>query len=167
MAPEPQARGSLSIIVAMLPGSSAHSHPQGVCALLRQWELLLLALATALIAGVLIMHGFSVGHHTPVEVRDQHAHATASHADPSDLAGSSAASLAAEDPCPPLACGGADAMLAMCVFMLMGLVFVVPKRRGSSWRWFPPWLLYAASHPPQAQENSSDVSLTRLCISRT
>ena len=146
--------------------SSARVHPAGGRALPVRWGLLLLALATAVIAGLLAMHGFSVGHHAAVETSDQHASVATSHSAPSAPANPQAASHAGQDPCPPLVCDGA-AIAAMCLFVLLGLAFFMPRRGGSPWHWRPLWLTSSASHPPPSPGGLSGVSLTRLCISRT
>lgn len=139
------------------------------------WGLLLLALATTVMAGIVAMHGLSVGHHIPVEMADQHVHAEGGHAGHGDQGMSGhldrgnpkASGHVTDDPCPPLACGGGGAMAAMCVFMLLGLAFLDLRRGGGSWRWRPPWLVSSSRPPPPTPGHLARVSLTRLCNCRT
>lgn len=139
------------------------------------WGLLLLALATTVMTGIVAMHGLSVGHHVPVEMGDQHVHAEGGHAGHDgqqmsahlEVRDQQVVGHGTDDPCPPVACGSAGAMAAMCVFMLLGLALVAPRRGGGAWRWRPPWLLSPSHPPPPTPGRLSQVSLTRLCICRT
>lgn len=156
------AGGAVPKLMSMLPDSSARVHPQGGRTLLSgRWALVLVALATAVIAGLLAMHGFSIGHHSPVVGSDQHASTSIDHAAESPLAD------AGGEHCPPLACDGPGAMAAMCMFMLLFLTFVMRGRRGSPWRWRPSWPRAGNEHPWLQPGTMSGVSLIRLCISRT
>lgn len=144
----------------MAAASRVSAHPREDHASWTPWGLVLLALATAVIAGVLTMHGFSVGHHAPVDSSAQQLVSSqpATHAGPAGAQGVS---------CPASICDEPGALGAMCVFLLQWLVLVVPRREGSPWRWQPPWLTSLAGHPPAWLGHLSRVSLVRLCISRT
>lgn len=118
---------------------------------------LLLGLAVAVIAGILAMHGFSVGHHSPTAP-----------------AGTSATHVHAHVGVDQPGCHAPDgsdtctAATAMCLFVLLSLVLLVPGRGRAAWPWQPPWLRSPPSLPPVAAPGDIfGVSLTRLCISRT
>lgn len=152
--------GSTHRMRRMAAVSRVRARPRDDRAAWSLWGLALLALATAVIAGVLAMHGLSVGHHAPVDSSAQHLVSSqpATHADTAGAQGVS---------CPTSSCDEPDAMGAMCVFLLQWLVLVIPRRDGSRWRWQPPWLTSLAGHPPAWLGHLSGVSLIRLCISRT
>lgn len=139
------------------------------------WRVTLLGLATAVILGILAMHGFSVGHHGGLDNSAAHAatgaHATAAH-DTGEHSTLELAPLATPMDLPHVQCpaGGCDdssAMAMMCVFVLLTLGFLLTGRLGRSWRWQPPWLATAPHSPPTASTTTPGVSLVRLCISRT
>lgn len=123
------------------------------------WGLLLVGLAAAVIAGLLSMHGFSIGHQTPPGTATTHLVSAGQDAH--------AAPVGADHvQCPADVCGGPGAMAAMCLFVLLSLVFTLPVRGGSTWQWQPPWVTSRASDPP-VPDLWPEVSLIRLCISRT
>lgn len=131
------------------------------------WGLVLLGLATAVIAGILSMHGFSAGHHVPALASvtaasgadSTTAHTTTGHAAPAAPTDGIATS------CPAGDCDDSTTML--CLFVALTLTLVLAGRLGRSWRWQPPWQAMAPHHPPWATTTGPDVSLIRLCISRT
>lgn len=125
------------------------------------WGLLLLGLATAVIAGILAMHGFSMGHHGPVDVATTPGVVSTHHGAqpaPADMSHSA---------CPADTCDGPGAMSTMCLFVLLSLALTLPGRGGLSWRWQPPWASASRRHPPAVRDVLSRVSLIELCISRT
>lgn len=131
------------------------------------WGLVLLGLAAAVIAGILSMHGFSAGHHAPAL-----ASVTATSGTDSTTAHTAAEHAALAAPtdgiatsCPAGDCDDSTTML--CLFVLLTLTLVLAGRFGRSWRWQPPWQAMATHHPPCARPTGPDVSLIRLCISRT
>lgn len=144
---------------AMAPDHSART--QVGRTLQPPWGLLVLGLATSVVAGILAMHGFSVGHHMPGEASTQQVDSSTSHQTHQDPASSGAHS------CPSPGCDEHGSMAAMCLFMLLWLVTLVPRRGGSSWRWQPPWVTWLAAQSPPPPGHLSRVSLIRLCISRT
>lgn len=144
---------------AMAPDRRART--QAGHALQPPWGLLILGLVTAVVAGILAMHGFSVGHQMPGEASTQQVQASTGHQTHQGSANSG------EHPCPAPECDEHGAMAAMCLFMLLWLVTLVPRRGGSSWRWQPPWVTWLAPQPPPPPGHLSRVSLIRLCISRT
>ena len=131
------------------------------------WRLVLLGLATAVIVGVLSMHGFSAGHHAPAlasvtsgsVAHTATAHTAAGHA----ALGAPADAVAAS--CPAGDCDESTTML--CLFVLITLSLMLAGRLARSWRWQPPWQAMASHHPPCPATTGPDVSLIRLCISRT
>ena len=76
---------------------------------------LVLGLATVVVAGILAMHGFSVGHHMPGEASTQQVDSSTSHQTHQDPASSGAHS------CPSPGCDEHGSMAAMCLFMLLWL----------------------------------------------
>lgn len=145
----------------MAPDRRARAHPQDGRALQSPWGLLLLGLATAVGAGILAMHGFSVGHQGPADASTQQVHTSTGHETLQGQADSGGHS------CPAPDCDEHGAMAAMCLFVLLWLMVVLPRRGSSPWRWQPPWLTWLADQPPAPVGHLSRVSLIRLCISRT
>lgn len=146
---------------AMAPDRRARAHLLGRRAPQRPWGLLLLGLATAVVAGILAMHGFSVGHQVPADASTHQVHTSTGNEAHHSLADSGA------HPCPAPDCDEHGAMAAMCLFVLLWLMPLVPPRGGSPWRWQPPWLTSLVAQPLPAPRHLSRVSLIRLCISRT
>lgn len=126
------------------------------------WAAVLLALTTGVIAGIIAMHGFSVGHHA---VTDQ----TVAHAFGHEQPGPTAV-----HPCPTGSCDDtgaledAGAMGAMCLFVLLSLALTLRGRGRAVWlprrTWPTPHLLPVDGFPPGVRSREL---LTRLCISRT
>lgn len=144
----------------MITDRSAHVHPRRR-GLRSPWGLLLLGLATAVIAGILAMHVFSMGHHGPADAPTTHGVVSADHgAQPAPADMSHAV-------CPADTCDGPGAMSTMCLFVLLSLALTLPGRGGLSWRWQPPWVSASRRHPPVVRDVLSRVSLIGLCISRT
>ena len=120
------------------------------------WTAVLLALTTGVIAGIIAMHGFSVGHHAVFDLTVAHA---SNHEQPHPTA---------VDSCPAGSCDDAGAMGAMCLFVLLSLALRLRGRGRAVWHAHPTWLtalpLPVDDVPPGA---GSRELLTRLCISRT
>ena len=133
------------------------------------WRRLPVALALAVIAGVLGMHGFSLGHDAPTH-REVVTAGHQSHSDRVDPQASTATTDGADDRvltgngCTDHACDAAFATL--CVFVLLTLASLLPRRAGSPWRTRPPWSAVLRA-PPLLTGGDTRVSLARLCISRT
>ena len=131
------------------------------------WRLVLLGLAAAVIVGILSMHGFSVGHHAPAlaSVTSGSASDSAPAHTTAERAGLAAPTGGIASSCPAGDCDNSTTML--CLFVLLTLSLVLAGRLGRAWRWQPPWQAMAPHRPPGATTTGPDVSLIRLCISRT
>lgn len=123
------------------------------------WTAVLLALTTGVIAGIIAMHGFSVGHHA---VFDQ----TVAH-----VSGHKQHHPTSVDSCPAGSCddaGAMGAMGAMCLFVLLSLALRLRGRGRAVWHAHPTWRTALPRPvddvPPGARSREL---LTRLCISRT
>ena len=133
--------------------------------------LAVLAVAVAIIAGLLAMHSFNshataAGHHDAVAVSIQsgtpeHHH----HASPTAL---SPAAATTDEEC--AMCGGGDSMTWMACVLALLVATIALGRVGPSWRRTPLTAIPATTThhwPARAHALPPPPSLTVLCISRT
>ncbi|CAM4166297.1 DUF6153 family protein [Janibacter anophelis] len=145
--------------------------------------MVLLALASTVVAGILAMHGFAVGHHgaapAPVD-RTSTSAAQAGHHGHGTTAGELAAPFdtsqapapapggTMHDSCPVGPCGDVGSAGAACLFVLLSLTLALPGRGRALWSWRPP-RASAVPLPAWGADRQAPPRelLTRLCVCRT